>query len=299
MYRRITRSGGRSYLQLVQSYRIDSGAVRQKVIATLGRLDQLAPKDLDPLINGLNRALGRTTTAAFTPEFESAKAYGDVFLLQQLWQQLGFGKVLQRALRSSRRHCDAEALVRAMGFNRLCAPDSKRGCLDWLQTVAIPHLPSAISHDHLLRAMAALMDHGTAVEDPIAAQLRPRLDPHRSVVFYDLTTVRSHGAGRLAAEGRAYGMNQDTGGIARQCVLGVVQSAEGLPLMPTVPPGKVAETKPLQSMLTQVLARVPVERVILIADRGLLSLDNSAEVTELAAGKARQLQFILAVPARR
>jgi hypothetical protein len=299
MYTRITRSGGRSYLQLVESYRIDSGAVRQKVIANLGRLDQLVPKDLDPLINGLNRALGRTTSEAFTPEYDSAKAYGDVFLLQQLWQQLGFGKVLQRALRSSRRSFDAEAMVRAMVFNRLCAPDSKLGCLDWLQTVSIPHLPSTVSHDHLLRAMDALMDHGTAVEDLLAAQMRPLLDQHLSVVFYDLTTVRIHGEGRLAEDVRAYGMNKDTGGIARQFVLGVVQSAEGLPLMQTVHPGNVAETKTLQSMLSQVLARFPVERVILIADRGLLSLDNIAELTALAAGKARQLQFILAVPARR
>ncbi|WP_434101868.1 hypothetical protein [Methylocaldum gracile] len=57
MYTRITRSGGRSYLQLVESYRVAGGSVRQRVIANLGRLDQLEPKDLDPLINGLNRAL--------------------------------------------------------------------------------------------------------------------------------------------------------------------------------------------------------------------------------------------------
>ncbi|WP_139559592.1 hypothetical protein [Methylotetracoccus oryzae] len=44
--------------------------------------------------------------------------------------------------------------------------------MDWLQTVANLHLPSVISHDHLLRAMDALLDQGTAVEDLIAAQLR-------------------------------------------------------------------------------------------------------------------------------
>ncbi|WP_162560249.1 hypothetical protein [Methylotetracoccus oryzae] len=69
----------------MESYRIDSGAVRQKVIANRGRLDQPAQKDIDPLINGLNRALGRTTNAAFAPEYESSKAYRDVFV-QQLWQ---------------------------------------------------------------------------------------------------------------------------------------------------------------------------------------------------------------------
>ena len=299
MYTRITRSGGRSYLQLVESFRTDAGSVRQRVIANLGRLDQLEPKDLEPLINGLNRAIGRTSTNAFTPEYDSAKAYGDVFMLHELWHQLGFSKVINKALRSSRRSFDAEALVRAMVFNRLCAPDSKLGCLEWLETVSIPNMPDAVSHDHLLRTMDALMDHGETIENLMAEQMRPLLDQQLSVVFYDLTTVRIHGEARVENDIRAHGMNKETGGIARQFVLGVVQSADGLPLMHTVHPGNVAETKTLQSMLTQVLARFPVERVILVADRGLLSLGNVAELTKLAEESSRKLQFILAVPARR
>lgn len=47
------------------------------------------------------------------------------------------------------------------------------------------------------------------------------------------------------------------------------------------------------------LKRFAVERVSVVADRGLLSLDNVAELTRLAADTQRQLQFILAVPARR
>ena len=58
MFTRLSSSGGRTYLQLVEAYRTESGATRQRVIANLGRLDKLEPKHLDPLINGLNRALG-------------------------------------------------------------------------------------------------------------------------------------------------------------------------------------------------------------------------------------------------
>jgi hypothetical protein len=94
-------------------------------------------------------------------------------------------------------------------------------------------------------------------------------------------------------------MNKETGGIARQFVMGVVQTAEGLPLMHTVHPGNVAETKTLQAMLAAVLQRFPIERVILVADRGLLSLDNIGALTELAKEGGRTLEFILAVPARR
>ena len=91
-----------------------------------------------------------------------------------------------------------------------------------------------------------------------------------------------HGEGKVEEDIRTYGMNKETGGIARQFVLGVVQTAEGLPLMHTVHPGNVAETKTLQAMLATVLQRFPIEHVILVADRGLLSLDNIDALTDIA-----------------
>lgn len=298
MYTRITRSGGRSYLQLVEGFRTEAG-VRQRVVANLGRVDQLTDKRLEPLIHGLQRALGRVPEAAPVPEYDTALAFGDVYALNALWSELGLGDAIRRSLRSSRRSFDAEALVRAMVFNRLCAPDSKLGCLEWLETVSIPGMPDGVTHDQLLRTMDALMDRADAVETRVAAQLRPMLDQQLSVVFYDLTTVRIHGEGEVADDVRAFGMNKETGRIERQFVLGVVQSADGLPLMHTVHAGNVSETRTLRAMLDQVLARFDVERVIVVADRGLLSLDNLAELAAVAKATQRQLQFILAVPARR
>ncbi len=67
----------------------------------------------------------------------------------------------------------------------------------------------------------------------------------------------------------------------------------------TVHPGNVAETKTLQAMLATVLERFPIQRVVLVADRGLLSLDNIGDLTALADRGDRRLEVILAVPARR
>ncbi len=122
-----------------------------------------------------------------------------------------------------------EALVRAKVFNRLCDPTSKLGCLRWLETVAMPAMPETVTHQHLLRAMDALMDRAERVETELAKQIRPLVDQDLAVVFYDLTTVRIHGEGEVADDLRAFGMNKDVGGVARQFVLGVVQTAEGLP----------------------------------------------------------------------
>jgi hypothetical protein len=299
MFTRITSNGGRSYLQIMESFRNADGKPRLRVVANLGRVDQLEDGGLDALIRGLSRVAGREVQEKVKVEFQSALSYGDVFALHEIWKELGFDRALVRALRSGKRQIDVEALVRAMVFNRLCAPDSKLGVLRWLDTVAMPSMPEGVTHQHLLRAMDALMDHVDRVEGELARQIRPLVDRNLTVVFYDLTTVRIHGEGEVEEDLRAYGMNKETGGIARQFVMGVVQTAEGLPLMHTVHPGNVAETKTLQAMLATVLQRFPIERVILVADRGLLSLDNIGALTALAQEGGRTLEFILAVPARR
>lgn len=299
MFTRISRSGGRAYLQLVEAYRNADGAPRQRMVANLGRLDQLSEKELAPLIGGLERAIGRKPSAAPKVEFEAAKAFGDLYALHQLWRELGLAEALARALRSSRRQFDAAALVRAMVFNRLCAPDSKRGVLRWLDTVAMPEAPEAISHDHLLRAMDALMDRIEPVERAVAAQLRPLLDDTLSVVFYDLTTIRIHGTGKVADDVRAFGLSKDTGGIDRQFVLGVIQTAEGLPIAHQVHAGNVGEVATLLPAIERTLKRYPIRHVVLIADRGLLSLDNLAQIGALKTAKGEPLEYILAVPGRR
>lgn len=299
MFVRINESGGRRYLQVVESFRNEAGKPRHRVVANLGRIDGMEDGHLDALIRGLCRAAGREEPAKLEITHAPARAYGDVFALHELWKDLGLDRALGRALRSGKRKLDVEALVRAMVFNRLCAADSKLGCLRWLDTVAMPAMPEGVTHQHLLRAMDALMDHAELVEAELARQIRPLVDGDLAVVFYDLTTVRIHGEGQVDDDLRAFGMNKEAGGIARQFVLGLVQTADGLPLMHTVHPGNVAETRTLQAMLKTVLQRFPVQRVVLVADRGLLSLENIGKLTALAEQGGRKLEFILAVPARR
>jgi hypothetical protein len=299
MFVRINKSGERRYLQVVESYRNEDGKPRHRVVANLGRVDGMEEGHLDALIRGLCRVAGRDEPTGLEIEHEPAKAFGDVFALHALWKDLGFDHALARGMRSGRRKIEVEALVRAMVFNRLCDPTSKLGCLRWLDTVAMPDMPAKVDHQHLLRAMDALMDNVDRVEAELAKQIRPLVDRDLTMVFYDLTTVRIHAEGKVEGDIRAFGMNKETGGIARQFVLGVVQTAEGLPLMHTVHPGNVAETKTLQAMLSTVLQRFPIERVILVADRGLLSLDNIDALTSLTEQGGRTLEFILALPARR
>lgn len=301
MYVRVSKSGNRSYLQIVEGYRDDAGRVKQKVIANLGRLDKMGEKDLSALIHGLQRAVGRPETLPEPPKFDTSKAFGDVWVLHQLWHELGLSDALRRALRSSRRQFDAEALIRAMVFNRLIDPASKIGVVEWLRTeTSMPGIePEAVHHMQLMRAMDALEENKDAVEQAVANQLYPLLDQDLSVVFYDVTSVRIHGAAQLEDDLRAYGQSKDVHGIGRQFALGVIQTAEGLPIAHEVFEGNVAETKTLIPILQRLQKRFALKRIVIVADRGLLSLDNVEALEELGRAQGVSVDYILAVPARR
>lgn len=155
MFIKVTSSGARRYVQLVEAYRDPSGAPKQRTVATLGRLDQLN-SGLESVISGLLRVTGRSLPAVAQPavEFESARDYGDVWALTELWNSLGFNG-LRTLFRRTRHAIDVEALLRVMVFNRLCNPDSKLGVLRWLETVSLPGLgQEPVEHQHLLRANA-------------------------------------------------------------------------------------------------------------------------------------------------
>lgn len=300
MFIKLTRASGHTYAQLVESYRDEHGRPRQRTLATMGRVDESGGQ-VDSLLKGLLRARGRCRSEASAPQvrFESALALGDVWVLDQLWRELGFeglGAVFHRARYST----PVEQALRVMVFNRLCDPDSKLGVLRWLQTVRMPGVDARrLTHQHLLRSMDALMDHQAGVDDCVGALLRPLIDVELTLVFYDLTTIRTEGLSQQDGDVRQFGKAKE-GPIARQFMLGVVQTADGMPIHHEVFAGNTSEAPTLEHTLRKVLARFAhVRRLVVVADRGLLSLENLEELSKIELASGQALEFIVAVPGRR
>ena len=223
MFTKPTRSGGHTYLQLVEPYRNEESKTRQRTIANWGRLDE-SGGGVDALLGGILRAKGLRAATGASPQvaFESALAFGDVWAVDQLWKELGFDR-LGAVFRKARYTSAVEHAVRAMVFNRLCDLDSKLGVLRWLKTVSLPGVDTAgLTHQHLLRSMDALMNHQDAVDDTLTALLRPMVDQDLSLVFCNLTTIRAAGLSERTDDVRQYGMGKE-GLIARQFMLGVAK----------------------------------------------------------------------------
>jgi transposase len=303
MFIKVTQSGNRRYAQLVESFRNVEGKPRQRTVCTLGRLE--AGGEVDTLIASLQRARGIAPTVGALDglRFTDSRHAGDIWALSELWRTLGFDD-LATSWRRSKTEVDVLSCLRLMVFNRLCDPGSKLGVLRWLETVALPAGSEVVSeHQHLLRAMDVLDEHSDKLNTRLATLMRPLIDQDLSVVFYDLTTVAVTGQTDLEDDVRAYGLAK-SGLIERQFMLSLVQTAEGLPIAHEVHPGNTAEAKTLLPMIRGLLARYPLKRVVLIADRGLLSTANVEELDKLQTqlkkdGRDVAVEYILAVPAAR
>jgi hypothetical protein len=117
MYIRIARQrqGNREYrsLQIAESYRdTDKGGVpRTRILAHLGSLEKLGEKQIEKLISGLQRALGRDASEEKIGELLSARDFGHIYAVCETWNRLGLSPVLDR---SADRAADAQAV--AIGF---------------------------------------------------------------------------------------------------------------------------------------------------------------------------------------
>ena len=75
MFVKLTKSGPRSYVQLLEAYRDESGRPKQRTVVTLGRLDQMGDS-MHSMHDGLSRLLGLDvgqTTCNGTASFESSR----------------------------------------------------------------------------------------------------------------------------------------------------------------------------------------------------------------------------------
>ena len=159
MFARTKKSAGLEYLQLVENRRED-GKVRQTVIATLGRLDQLqASGHLDSLLASLSRfakkaMLLSTEIRQDSLEVESRKIGGPL-VFQRLWEETGCQEIIAGLLANREFEFPLERILFATVLHRIFAPGSDRSCFHWVPGYLLPGLETAELH-HWYRAMAWL-----------------------------------------------------------------------------------------------------------------------------------------------
>jgi len=261
----------RTYLQIVEGVRVD-GKVRQRVVCTLGRLDELQAGQLDRLIEGLTRyskkkwVLAQARTAKVGARW--SKEWGPALIFRRLWEELGFAEHLRHLLQETKVEFALEEAAFAMVLNRIVEPSSKRATSQWVKGVYDPGFAQLELH-HYYRALDFLAEHKEVIEDRWYGRILDLFHLEVDLVFWDTTSTYFEGEG---PEGLAeYGYPRNHRPDRKQIVIGVLMTRDGYPIAHEVFPGNIADIATFRAILEQVKNRFHLGRAVVVADRGMIS----------------------------
>ena len=303
---RTKTSGPRSYLQIVEN-RWQDGRPRQRVIATLGRLDQRQQSgQLDALLaSGARLAQSVLLLSAHAkgqlPTI-TTRRIGPALIFQRLWQQTGCQQVIEQLLDGRRFECDVERAVFLTVRHRLFAPGSDRAADTWRQDYQIDACEPLQLH-HLSRAMAWLGEELPHDQQKDRTPFAPRCTKDRveegvfahrrdlftdlQLVFFDTTSIDFEGEGGQEIGQR--GFSKDHRPDLYQMVVGAVLDGQGRPICCELWPGNTTDVTTLIPVIDRLRSRFGVRRVCIVADRGLIS----QETIEALEQPERGWQYIL------
>jgi len=200
MFFRLKKSGPRTYLQIVEN-RWEDGATRQHVIATVGRVDELAATGaLASLLASGARfcdqvmLLSALETDTDGPRL-SARRIGAPLLFGRLWEDTGSRAVLEDILTGRAFEFAVERAVFTAVLHRLMIAGSDRPCETRMADYAIPGSDGLQLH-HFYRAMAWLgeelpdqTDRSPLAPRTVKDRIEERLFDRRRDLFTDLSVV--------------------------------------------------------------------------------------------------------------
>jgi hypothetical protein len=307
MYFRKKSSGGRVYLQIVASRR-EGDRVRQQVIATLGRWDELeASGQLERLLRSGARFTAKALVvgAAQQDGAVAVRRIGPALVFERLWQESGCRSVVAE-LAGGRKHGFAlERAVFLTVLHRLFGGGSDRAAARWREDHRIAGVEGLELH-HLYRAMAWLGEELPGGEQDGRTPFAPRctkdlveerlfarrrdLFSRLDLVFMDTTSLYFEGAGGQTL-GR-HGYSKDHRPDLRQLILAVVIDGDGRPVCSEIWPGNTADVGGLVPVIERFRRRFSIGQVCIVADRGMISAET------IAGLEARDLLYLLGVRER-
>ena len=195
MYPRVkrVRRGARTYeyLQLVEGRR-DGAKVRQRVVANLGRLDELKAS------GQLDRWAG-SWTRLDPPAAGTRRQVGPLLLVRHYLDRLGLAGLVDRAApMRGRAQLTHGEVIAALVANRLSAPSPLYDVAGWASSAAMAELfdipAMLLNDDRLGRALEALAPVAEHVRGELALAAAHRGGADLSRLHLDLTAVRFAGA---------------------------------------------------------------------------------------------------------
>ena len=306
MFARVKKSGKYQYLQIVEN-RKEEGKVRQRVIATVGRMDKLQDKGrVETLIRSLSRFSEKALLVLSGQSEVTADALtiGPALVFQRLWKESGIEACIKGLLIDRKFEFDVERAIFLTVLHRLMVSGSDRFCDKWRRDYLVPGTDQLDLH-HLYRAMSFLGEplpnrkqtHDIAprrnkdlIEEMLFFNHRD-LFSELDLVFFDTTSIYFEGAGGQSIGRR--GFSKDHRPDLHQMVVGAVLDDNGRPICCEMWPGNTTDVTRLIPEVERLRSRFSMGNFCIVADRGMISADTLGKLDE------GQMPYILGTRMRR
>lgn len=299
MYLRTVKTKGADgvefeYIRLVEAY-WENGHSKQRVVANLGRKDLLAPH-LESLIKllGANskKAKANPLNGAEPIEATVAACWGPMLVARCLWREFGLESILDGLAPKTSTVQKAARLpladrVLVLVANRLCRPGSEHALAQWLESdfvcgrdgnriLARWKQQGRVRVDlswlqEWYRTLDQLLARKEEIELELFSRLRDLFHLQAEMVFYDLTSTYFEGAGPAGLAD--FGYSRDGKPRNRQVQVGLVM-INGWPIAHHVFDGSLPDSETVESVLKDLQQRFGLRRVILVSDRGMVTIEN-------------------------
>lgn len=308
MFARVKKSGKYQYLQIVEN-RKEKGKVKQRVISTIGRMDQLHAKGrVETLIRSLSRFSERVMLilSGNSDVMADAKKIGPALIFERLWQRTGIKAAINRMLSDRAFEFNVERAIFLTVLHRLMVSGSDRYCERWRSDYVIAGVDKLDLH-HLYRAMGFLGEELSdqkkassfaprcikdAIEEHIFYQRRD-LFTELDLVFFDTTSIYFEGKGGQSLGQRGY--SKDHRPDLKQMIVGVVIDNQGQPICCQMWPGNTADVSSLLPIVEEIKQRFSIRNFCIVADRGMISAETVAQLES----DENQMLYILGARMRR
>ena len=294
MYLRKSISNGREYLSFVQGYRQD-GKVKQKTIEKIGYLDDLQKIYDDPIAHFKRVAQERSNTQEVILTINANVRLEDntdmrknlgYAVLKHIYNRLEIPSFFQNRQRSLNIEYNLNKIFSLLVYNRFLFPSSKKRAFE---KRGIFFETFDFSLDDVYRSLDYLSRYAEPLQKHLYKYVRNFIEVDDQLGYYDVTNyyfeIPYSDEDEWDQDGNVTKKGFRKKGPSKEhrpdpiVQMGLLLDSKGIPLAFNTFEGNESEKTSLLPIIRRVKKDYEMKRIIVVADRGLNTSDNTAYIS--------------------
>jgi len=270
---RVEKKSSGTYLRILESFRNEAGKSTNRILYSLGKVEDYTPEQLRRIGIKLFELGGGEVKALLQGELEESGRfnYGYQQVYGKALLHYGLVDIFRRIEKKKKLQFNLYNSVFLMLIERLQEPCSKRS--SFYNQHEYVNLPPVALH-HLYRALDKLAANNMLIQQQIFQTGRDLFNQKLDIVFYDVTTFYFESEVEKEGELRQMGFGKDGKIGNTQILFCMMIDRDKNPIGYRLFKGDTYEGHTFEKALEDLKNQYQIDKVIIVADRGMLSKNN-------------------------